>query len=128
MTFDKECPVCFEENNLEKLDCRHSICLECIRSIIDTQFYNKLSCPLCRNVSYEINNKDINTKIIDIELNRYNYDDDTFYINSYCYYYDYEYDYDTIDYIDYKKKTILRINPHKKLKIRNNNVIKETYS
>ena len=123
MTFDKECPVCFEENNLEKLDCKHSICLECIHSIIDTQFYNKLSCPLCRNVSYEINNKDINTKIIDIELNRYN-DDDIFYINSYCYF-EYGYDYNTINY---KKETILRINPRKKLKIRNNNVIKETYS
>ena len=125
MTFDKECPVCFEENNLEKLDCRHSICLECIRSIIDTQFYNKLSCPLCRNVSYEINNKDINTKIIDIEFNRY-HDDNTFYIDLYrYYYYDCMYDYTTIDY---KKETILRINPRKKLKIRNNNVIKETYS
>ena len=125
MTFDKECPVCFEENNLEKLDCKHSICLECIRSIIDTQFYNKLSCPLCRNVSYEINNKDINTKIIDIEFNRY-HDDNTFYIDLYrYYYYDCMYDYTTIDY---KKETILRINPRKKLKIRNNNVIKETYS
>ena len=70
MTSNNECPICLDEKELETLKCHHSLCLECVNSILDNQSHNKLSCPLCRTVSYKINNEDINTKIKIIESMR----------------------------------------------------------
>jgi hypothetical protein len=125
MTADSECPICLDEKELETLQCHHSLCLECVNSILDTQFYNKLSCPLCRTVSYEINNEDINTKIIDIELNR----DSNATKRDYMITYTYECMYYTID-IDkqFKLQPIPKENPYQSHKIRNGNVVQLVYS
>ena len=122
MTYDNECPVCYEVKDLEKLTCNHSICFDCANTIIDTQVNNNLSCPMCRNISYEIDNNEINTKIRNIELNKKNDDDEDFTYRSTIIINKYVNEY-------FKKKLpFTRINPKKKFTIRNNNVVKDTYS
>lgn len=57
----KECPICFNElnqNTIQKTDCNHEFCKECLTKTIQGFLYrrNKANCPLCRsnmNIIYQ---------------------------------------------------------------------------
>lgn len=42
-----ECPICYETtNNMENLECSHSMCSTCLTSLINSNL--NLNCPFCR--------------------------------------------------------------------------------
>ena len=41
-----ECPVCYEDDNVKKLSCGHTICRKCSKSWLKTC----KTCPMCRSV------------------------------------------------------------------------------
>lgn len=49
----QECPICYETKFLRITNCKHQICLKCLKNSIqifeDTRNQNLLCCPLCRN-------------------------------------------------------------------------------
>ena len=47
-----QCPVCYENKLLMRLNCNHYICLDDIRQIIDTNRYRRERqiCPMCRTL------------------------------------------------------------------------------
>ena len=54
VTIKGECPVCYEQKYLEKLDCDHRICGICRAKIRDTSD-GWVKCPLCRRSTPEYN-------------------------------------------------------------------------
>ena len=59
----KQCCICYEEfPQLISLNCNHEFCNDCVNSIINNSL--TLKCALCREISYEINNKPIDEKIL----------------------------------------------------------------
>lgn len=68
----KQCCICYEEyENLVPLECNHEFCENCVNSIINSSL--TLKCALCRKPSYNINNDQIDKKIINVELYGYSY-------------------------------------------------------
>ena len=67
-----ECAICYEDKQKINLGCPHSFCKDCLDSCINSQYQHKLSCPLCRRVTYNTTDSDINDKIYIIELYRDN--------------------------------------------------------
>jgi hypothetical protein len=50
-----ECCICFNNEEIAQFDCKHEVCKNCTKELIDRE---KLSCPLCR---HEIKHISVNT-------------------------------------------------------------------
>lgn len=59
-----ECPVCFEEKPLMRLNCNHYVCLEDIEHILNLSPRSLQKCPICRKLidSYGCNGNIINVQ------------------------------------------------------------------
>ena len=44
-TITDNCPICYEDKDLQTLVCRHSFCFECLKKFLVSANHN---CPLCR--------------------------------------------------------------------------------
>jgi hypothetical protein len=64
-----ECPVCFEDKPLMRLNCNHYVCLEDIQRIIHDNPRRRQVCPICRVL---INNYGCNGNIINVPNNQPN--------------------------------------------------------
>ena len=48
MMSESQCPICFENKPLLKLDCTHTFCETCIKSWLPNLNFSNGSCPVCR--------------------------------------------------------------------------------
>ena len=66
-----ECDICLEHKQKTNLECDHSFCKECLFKILASRSQRNMSCPLCRHVTFNTTDYDINNTIKRIELNRH---------------------------------------------------------
>jgi len=78
----KQCCICYEEfPHLISLICNHEFCKNCVNSIINNSL--TLKCALCRETSYEINDKQIDEKILKTTMFGRSYIDWELFLESY---------------------------------------------